>query len=59
MNEGRIWTVVKPTVGVPLFLAAVCITSMLVHHAILNNTSWFSAFMQGGAARPAVTAPAP
>jgi light-harvesting protein B-800-850 alpha chain len=59
MNEGRIWTVVKPTVGVPIFLIAVGITSMLVHHAILNNTSWFATFMQGGAARPAVTATMP
>lgn len=59
MNEGRIWTVVKPNHGVPLFLGGVAIISMLVHFAILNNTTWFAAFMQGGAPRPAATAPAP
>jgi light-harvesting protein B-800-850 alpha chain len=60
MNEGRIWTVVKPNHGVPLFLGGVMVVSMLVHHAILNNTTWFAAFMQGGAKAPAaVSAPAP
>jgi light-harvesting protein B-800-850 alpha chain len=58
MNEGRIWTVVKPNHGVPLFLGGVAVISMLVHFAILNHTTWFAAFMQGGARAP-VTATAP
>jgi light-harvesting protein B-800-850 alpha chain len=49
MNQGRIWTVVNPTVGLPLFLGAVAVTSLLVHFAILNNTTWFAAFLNGGA----------
>ncbi len=28
MNQGRIWTVVKPTVGLPLFLGSVAVTSL-------------------------------
>jgi light-harvesting protein B-800-850 alpha chain len=48
MNQGRIWCVVKPTVGLPLFLGAVALMSFTVHFAVLDNTAWFKAFMQGG-----------
>ena len=48
MNQGRLWTVVKPTVGLPLFLGAVATTSLLVHYAILSHTTWFPAYWQGG-----------
>lgn len=48
MNQGRIWCVVKPTVGLPLFLGSVAIISLLVHYSVLSNTSWFAAFWQGG-----------
>ncbi len=47
MNQGRIWCVVNPTVGLPLFLGAVAAISLIVHFAILNNTTWFAAFMGG------------
>ncbi len=49
MNQGRIWCVVSPTVGLPLFLGSVAIISFVVHFAILNNSSWFPAFFQGAA----------
>ena len=48
MNQGRIWCVVKPTVGLPLFLGAVAVISFTVHFAVLNNTTWFPAFLNGG-----------
>ncbi|WP_375594079.1 light-harvesting protein [Algihabitans albus] len=48
MNQGRIWCVVKPTVGLPLFLGGVALISLLVHFSLLFNTSWFPAFFQGG-----------
>jgi light-harvesting protein B-800-850 alpha chain len=48
MNQGRIWCVVKPTVGLPLFLGSVALISLIVHSAVLKNTTWFAAFMQGG-----------
>lgn len=48
MNQGRIWCVVKPTVGLPLFLGAVAVISLLVHYSVLSNSSWFPAFIQGG-----------
>lgn len=47
MNQGRIWCVVKPTVGLPLFLGSVAAISLIVHYAILNNTTWFPAFFGG------------
>jgi light-harvesting protein B-800-850 alpha chain len=58
MNEGKIWTVVKPNTGVPLFLGAVALISLTVHFAILNNTTWMAAFFQGAAKAP-MTAAAP
>ena len=54
MNQGRIWTVVKPSVGLPMFLGAVAITSLIVHFAILTHTTWFPAFMQGGQKKVAI-----
>ncbi|MEL7313076.1 MAG: light-harvesting protein [Pseudomonadota bacterium] len=47
MNQARMWLVVKPTVGIPLFLGAVALISFTIHFAILNNTSWFPAFFGG------------
>ena len=47
MNQGRIWCVVKPTVGLPLFLGGVAVISLLVHTAVLLNTTWMSAFFGG------------
>jgi light-harvesting protein B-800-850 alpha chain len=47
MNQGRIWCVVSPTVGLPLFLGAVAVIAFTVHFAILNNTDWFAAYWGG------------
>ena len=47
MNQGRIWCVVNPTVGLLLFLGAVALISLIVHYMILSNTSWFPAFFGG------------
>ena len=49
MNQGRIWCVVHPTVGLPLFLGSVAVTSLIVHASVLNNTTWMSSFFQGSA----------
>ncbi len=60
MNQTRIWLVVKPTVGLPLFLGSVALTALLVHYAILSHTTWFGNYWNGGkkAATAAITAPA-
>jgi light-harvesting protein B-800-850 alpha chain len=55
MNQGKIWLVVKPTVGLPLLLGSVTLIALLVHFAVLSHTTWFSAYWNGSA-QPAVTA---
>ena len=54
MNQGKIWLVVKPTVGLPAFLGGVAVISLVVHSAVLNNTKWYPAFYSGKAAVAAV-----
>jgi light-harvesting protein B-800-850 alpha chain len=49
MNQGRLWTVVSPSVGLPLFLAAVAITSLIIHLAILSHTTWLPGYYNGKA----------
>ena len=39
MNQGRIWCVVNPTVGLPLFLGSVALTSLAVHAAVMTHTN--------------------
>ncbi|MEE4184406.1 MAG: light-harvesting protein [Gammaproteobacteria bacterium] len=47
MNQGRIWCVVSPTIGLPLFLGSVALIALTVHYHILNNVSWFAAYWGG------------
>jgi light-harvesting protein B-800-850 alpha chain len=49
MNQGRIWCVVNPTVGLPLFLGSVAVTSLIVHASVLGNTTWFASYWGGKA----------
>lgn len=60
MNQGRVWCVVNPTVGLPLFLGSVAVISFTVHFAVLNNTTWVKDFFAGSsrAAHTAQAAPA-
>jgi light-harvesting protein B-800-850 alpha chain len=53
MNQGRIWCVVNPTVGLPLFIGGVAVTSLVVHASVMTHTTWVSNFWNGG---PAATA---
>ena len=59
MNQGKIWTVVHPTVGLPLLLGSVTVIALLVHASVLNNTTWMAGYWQGGAATTVAAAPAP
>ncbi|MEM8554567.1 MAG: light-harvesting protein [Pseudomonadota bacterium] len=47
MNNAKMWLVVSPSVGVPVFLGAVAVGSFAVHVAVLSNTSWVDDFLQG------------
>jgi light-harvesting protein B-800-850 alpha chain len=49
MINSKMWLVVKPTVGLPVFFGGVVVAALAVHTAILINTTWFPAFLQGGA----------
>jgi light-harvesting protein B-800-850 alpha chain len=47
MNNAKMWLVVNPTVGIPLFLGAVALTSFAVHVGIVKNTTWLSEYYSG------------
>lgn len=47
MNNAKLWLVVKPTVGVPLFLSAVAIGSFAVHLSVMNYTTWLPEYYAG------------
>ena len=47
MNNAKMWLVVSPTVGIPLFLGAVAVSSFAVHVAVVSNTSWVSDYLSG------------
>ena len=49
MIYGKIWLVVKPSVGIPVFLGAVAISSFAVHLALLTNTTWVKKYLNGNA----------
>ncbi|MBB4197178.1 light-harvesting protein [Rhodoblastus sphagnicola] len=53
MNQGKIWTVVNPSVGLPLLLGSVAVTALLVHYAVLTHTTWVAAYFQGGTKKAA------
>jgi light-harvesting protein B-800-850 alpha chain len=66
MIYGKIWTVVNPAVGIPVFLGAVAVASFSVHLAIASNTTWVKGYLNGGnkgavvavaTAPPAIEAP--
>jgi light-harvesting protein B-800-850 alpha chain len=57
MIYGKLWCVVKPSVGIPLFLSAVAVGSFAVHVALVTNTTWVKKFLNGNA--PAAVAAAP
>ena len=60
MIYGKMWTVVRPQLGIPLFLSAVAISSFAVHLALVTNTPWLKAYYNGAAnntAPVAVAAP--
>ena len=54
-GQAGIWLVVPPKVGLPLFLGTVTPIALLVHAAILNHTTWFSAYWEGGKHKTAIS----
>jgi light-harvesting protein B-800-850 alpha chain len=58
MIYGKLWCVVKPSTGIPLFLSAVAISSFAVHLTLLNTAPWLKGYYAGGKATAAAMAPA-
>jgi light-harvesting protein B-800-850 alpha chain len=58
MNQGRLWLVVPPAVGLPLFLGAVAVVSVVIHLALLTHTTWLPAYYNGKAKSAALVIPA-
>ncbi|MFM8623435.1 MAG: light-harvesting protein [Betaproteobacteria bacterium] len=58
MIYGKMWTVVRPQVGIPMFIAAVALASFSVHLALTLNTTWVKNFLNGGASKAVAAAPA-
>lgn len=59
MYNSKMWLVVKPTIGVPLFFGGVALTSLAIHTAVLTNTTWMPAFFNGRGRAPVAAAAAP
>ena len=69
MIYGKLWCVVKPSVGIPLFLGAVAVSSFAVHLTLLRHANWLQNYYNGpkaamvaapadaGGAAPAAPAP--
>jgi light-harvesting protein B-800-850 alpha chain len=59
MIYGKLWLVVKPSVGIPVFLGAVAVSSFAVHYALLTHTTWLPKYLNGGSQVTAAAAAAP
>ena len=53
MIYGKLWCVVKPSTGIPMFLSAVAIGSFAVHYMLMTHTTWMPAYYNGKAAKAA------
>ncbi|MEM6666170.1 MAG: light-harvesting protein [Pseudomonadota bacterium] len=47
MINSKLWLVVNPSVGIPLFLGGVAVGSFAVHLAVVSNTDWVGNFLSG------------
>ncbi len=51
MIYGKIWCVVKPSVGIPIIIGAVAVSSFAVHLSLTLNTTWVKRYLNGSAAQ--------
>jgi light-harvesting protein B-800-850 alpha chain len=61
MIYGKLWLVVKPSVGIPLMLSSVALGSLFVHYMLISHTTWLPKYYEGKttmAAPAAAAAPA-
>jgi light-harvesting protein B-800-850 alpha chain len=57
MIYGKLWCVVKPSTGIPLFLSAVAVSSFMVHYMLLTHTTWLKQYYNGPVKVAAVETP--
>lgn len=57
MIYGKMWCVVKPSVGIPVIIGAVAVGSFLVHLSLTLNTTWVKKYLNGGAAEVSAMQP--
>ena len=57
MIYGKMWCVVKPSVGSPVIIGAVAVGSFLVHLSLTLNTTWVKKYLNGGAAEVSAMQP--
>ena len=43
----KVWLVVKPTIGIPVFIGAVAITGFAVHVAVISQVDWYKGYANG------------
>lgn len=58
MIYGKIWCVVKPSVGIPLLLGAVAVSSFAVHVMLVTQTTWVKRYLNGNTSAVVAMAPA-
>lgn len=46
--NAKLWLYVKPAVGLPVFLGAAAVVSLIVHIGVLTHTTWYPKFLEGG-----------
>lgn len=51
MIYGKMWCVVKPSVGIPIIIGAVAVASFAVHLSLTLNTTWVKKYLNGSAAQ--------
>ena len=59
MNQGKIWRVVNPSVGVPVFLGAVVVTALILHGALMMKADWYGSYWNGSSLKGKAVATAP
>ena len=59
MNQGRLWCVVSPNVGLPLLIGSVAVTSLIVHYSVLSHVPWMGAYWSGGFKKAAMSTEGP
>jgi light-harvesting protein B-800-850 alpha chain len=45
MNNAKLWLVVPPSVGLPVFLGAVAVGSFAVHVAVISQAGWYGDYL--------------